>query len=89
MERKSQSEIEAKIKEILISELRVEPQSFDGNSGNLTLLGRGIGLDSIEALTLVTAIEKEFGIEVSDAEFNVDLFESIRTLSAFIEGKLS
>jgi acyl carrier protein len=81
--------IEAKIKAILVSELKVDAESLAGNDSNLSLLGKGIGLDSIEMLILVAEIEKAFDVEIADAEFKADLFESLHTLSGFIMSKLS
>ena len=39
------------------------------------------------ALELVAAIEEAFGIEVTDDELRVELFESLRDLVEYVEGK--
>jgi acyl carrier protein len=52
------------------------------------LLGRGIGVDSIEVLQLVTAIEKEFDLTIDDDELAAEQFRSVGNLITFIEGKL-
>jgi acyl carrier protein len=81
--------IEETIKEILISELELDAHILEANGASTPLLGRGIGLDSIDALTLVAAIEKRFDIEVADADLEIDLFRSIRTLADYIARRLS
>ena len=48
------------------------------------LFGEALGLDSIDALTLVVAIKKDYGIAVPDAATSRRHFESIRTLAEFI-----
>ena len=88
MEEKLLHEIEAKIKEILIAELEVDPVVLRSCDSCTPLLGRGIGLDSVETLTLVAGIEKEYRIHVEDEELTADLFRDIRTLAEFISGKI-
>jgi acyl carrier protein len=84
MENDSRSVIEEKIKQILITELEVNPETIAKSNSTTPLLGRGIGLDSIEALALVAAIEKEFNIQLEDDEIKVDLFRDTGTLAEYI-----
>jgi len=84
MEENSRSEIEEKIKQILISELEVNPKTLAKTNSSTPLLGRGIGLDSIEALVLVAAIEKEFNMQVEDDDITVGLFRDTATLAEYI-----
>ncbi len=85
--KKNRSEIESKIKEILISELEVNPAIITDSSSDTPLLGRGVGLDSMETLSLVAAVEREFDIEVADDDLTVELFKSIGTLADYIMKK--
>ncbi len=82
-------QIEEAIRGILVSELELDLRAWGASSATTPLLGRGIGLDSIDALTLITALEKQFGIEVDDAELTVGLFKTLRTLAEFILHKTS
>lgn len=88
MEKNSYSEIEEKIKRILISELGVNPTIIATSSPSTPLLGRGIGLDSMETLSLVAAVEREFDIEVADDDLTVELFKSIGTLAEYVLKKI-
>ena len=88
MEEKLLLEIEEKIKQILIAELEVDPVVLGTCDSRTPLLGRGVGLDSVETLTLVAGIEREYRIHVDDEELTVDLFRDIRTLAEFISGKI-
>lgn len=76
--------IEEKIKKILISKFEIKPALLTELNPDTPLLGRGIGLDSIEAMALVAAIEKEFDIEISDNELTVDLVKNIGSLSEHV-----
>jgi len=53
------------------------------------LLGAISQLDSMSVITIVLELEKEFGIEIAEYEISASEFETIGTLSAFIEKKLS
>ncbi len=56
---------------------------------DVPLLGRGVGLDSLDAISLAVAIEREFDIEIDDDELDASLFESIATLAEHVRAKLS
>lgn len=53
------------------------------------LLGHGIGLDSIEILSVIAAIEDEFGLTLEDEELQVEYFRTLGSLVTFIQGKLA
>lgn len=57
-----------------------------GNSSRL--LGNGL-LDSLAILDVVTFLEKEFQITVTDEELLPENFQSIDSLTAFVQGKLN
>ena len=80
-------EIEERIKRLLISSLEMSPAALDGVGPRTPLFGRGLGLDSVEALALVTAIEQDFRITVDDAEFTADLLQDLATLADFVRRK--
>jgi acyl carrier protein len=82
-------EIEAKIKKILTAELAVDPATLANSNSSTPLLGRGIGLDSIETLALVAGIEEGFDIQIEDNDLTVDLFKDIGTLAAYVLRKTS
>jgi len=53
------------------------------------LFGEGLGLDSVDALELVVALEKEFRIRIQSHEVGKESFVSVSALAAFIEGRLA
>lgn len=77
-------EIETQIKRLLVSELKVNPALLENTDPTMPLLGRGIGLDSVEAMALLVSLEEEFGLAIPDNDLTVDLFESVRTLADYI-----
>ncbi|MGB0909846.1 MAG: acyl carrier protein [Nitrospirales bacterium] len=52
------------------------------------LLENGL-LDSLGILDVVTYLEEEFGISVSDEELTPDNFQSIQTMSGYVQEKKS
>jgi acyl carrier protein len=77
-------EIAEKIKQLLISDLQVDPDVLARSDLQTPLLGRGIGLDSMEALTLALALEREFDLQVRDEDLTVELFASIGNLAEYV-----
>lgn len=49
------------------------------------LFESGLGVDSIEALALVNAIERRFGVAIPDDEIGLGMFQDIRSLAEVLE----
>ena len=49
------------------------------------LFVEGLGLDSIDALELVVALETDFGIRITDAAVAREAFSSVSALADFVE----
>jgi acyl carrier protein len=77
-------EIEQKIKEILVHDLEIQHSLLIDATAATPLLGRGIGLDSMETLTLVTGLEREFDFQVDDEELNAELFQTLGSVTDFV-----
>lgn len=56
--------IDAKVKEIIINELGVEPEKVTPDASFV----EDLGADSLDTVELVMAFEEEFGIEIPDEE---------------------
>jgi acyl carrier protein len=52
------------------------------------LLGRGIGLDSVEALQLVVAAETKFDLTVDDSDLKPEHFRTVGSFATFLEQRL-
>ena len=72
-------------KKFLIEALRVPDMEPDDLQNDEPLFGEGLGLDSIDALTLVVAIDKKYGVRVPDAAISRKYFENVETLATFLE----
>jgi acyl carrier protein len=89
MRKEFMDELEARVQAIILRQLQEDMRHVKEITLETPILGNGLGLDSLEALALVTRIEAEFGIFVDDEELNVDLFENIGTLAKYVGIKLS
>lgn len=70
-----------------------EVMSLGGRSAAFSretlLLGAIPELDSMAVVTLITAIEEQFGIVVDDDDIDGDTFASVGSLVEFVSGKLA
>ena len=71
-------------KQLIISALRIEGMTTADIETDAPLFGEGLGLDSIDALQLVVAMEKEYGVVVPDAATGTKVFRSVRTMAEHI-----
>jgi acyl carrier protein len=72
------------VKQLIIDSLRIEGMAPEDIETDAPLFGEGLGLDSIDALQLVVAMEKDFGVVVPDAETGAVVFQSVRSMAAYI-----
>ena len=69
--------------------LGVDADVVTKSDATMPLLGNGIGLDSMETLTLVAEVEEAFDIQVEDDDLTVGLFDSIGSLTEYVLRKQS
>jgi acyl carrier protein len=72
------------VKQLIIDSLRIEGMSAEDIETDAPLFGEGLGLDSIDALQLVVAMEKDYGVVVSDAATGTVVFQSVRSMAKYI-----
>jgi len=56
---------------------------------DMRLLGALPGFDSMAVVSVLTAIEEEFGITAEDDELSADIFETLGSLDQFVKNKLA
>ncbi|MSP26857.1 MAG: acyl carrier protein [Myxococcales bacterium] len=79
------TELEYRIKEIIVDALQlvdVQPETIPTDA---PLFGAGLGLDSIDALELASALERNFMVTFSETDPEMrDAFRSVAGLAAFV-----
>lgn len=73
------------LKKMIIDTLRLEDITPGDIENEASLFRDGLGLDSIDALELVVAIEKIFNIIIEDENVGQKAFASITALGMFIQ----
>ena len=82
------SDLHHDIKQLIIDALGLEDISTDDIGDHQTLFGEGLGLDSVDALELGLAIQREYGIKIdADAKDTRNHFSNVASLAAFVTAK--
>jgi len=81
------SELKQQVKEMIIQRLKLEGMKPDDIDDAAPLFGDGLGLDSIDALELVLAIEQTFGVKIEDEASGMKAFRNVESLVSFIAEK--
>ena len=76
-------EAQSKLKHFIVTELMHE-EDDDLLDDEEPLLGSGI-VDSLGIMRLVSYIEEEFGIEVSEEDLVPEHFQTVNRMAAFVE----
>ena len=73
------ADVEAKVKEIIINELGVEPEKVTPEASFV----EDLGADSLDTVELVMAFEEEFGMEIPDEE--AEKLQTVRDAVNYIQ----
>lgn len=77
--------LKQQIKEAMVEELMLS-QTAEDIQDDVPIFGpEGLGLDSVDALQLTVAIEKRFGLKLSDGESARTALRSVNTIAEAIE----
>ena len=87
MSKDFQGEVEARIRTCILRRLEGAMCHPGEIAIDTPILGKGLGLDSVDLLALVTEIECEFDILFDDEELTVNRFENIGTLAECVKKK--
>jgi acyl carrier protein len=73
------------LKNKIIEALNLEEVTPADIKDDEPLFGTGLGLDSIDALDLVSMLERDYGILIQDMEVARQAFASYRSLEDFVQ----
>ncbi len=77
--------LHAELKKLIVETLALEDTKPDEIETDAPLFGEGLGLDSIDALEIAMVLEERYGVTLDDdPESNQRVFESVRSLTAFV-----
>lgn len=76
------------VKAVVVETLGVDPQAAELLDSGTPLLGSLPELDSMAVLELVLALEDRFGIAIDGEDVTADVFETLGSLTAFVDDRL-
>jgi acyl carrier protein len=78
-------ELKTQIKHLMVENLMLQT-SAEEIADDLPLFGPGgLGLDSVDALQLVVALDKNYGLKISDPEAAKGILQNVNTIAAAIQ----
>lgn len=78
------AELVKELKKLIIEKLKLEDITADEIGDDTQLFGEGLGLDSIDALELVVALEKTYAIRIPDEDVGKEAFRSVSALADYV-----
>ncbi len=79
--------LQQRIKDVMTSNLMLDVAAADIGDDSPLFGPGGIGLDSVDALQLVVALDKNFGLKIADQSKAKDILQTVNTIAAAIEAK--
>ena len=81
--------LKARIKALMVENLMLQITT-DEIADELPLFGPGgLGLDSVDALQLVVALDKNFGLKIRDPEAARQILQNVSTIAQAVQEKLA
>jgi len=80
----NKEELVLEIRKIIIQSLSLDQDALDQVANNVPFLREELGIDSIDILELVVALERKYKIKVGNAETAKEIFKSIDSIADFI-----
>ena len=84
-----QAQTRAALKNLIVETLNLEGTSPDSIADDEPLFGSGLGLDSVDALELMVALEKAYGIKIDANQVDKAALASVTNLARFIDERVS
>ena len=81
------TEVLNQLKKIIVNDLDVNVTNEADIKEDISLFEDGVGLDSVAIMEFISLIESSFSIEFADDELNLEPFETLQVLTAFIVNK--
>jgi acyl carrier protein len=83
------AELKTQIKHLLVENLMLQSRPEE-IADDLPLFGPGsLGLDSVDALQIVVALDKNYGLKIPDPEAAKKVLQSVNTIAAAVEARLA
>jgi acyl carrier protein len=81
------TELRAEIKRMLVTNLMLQTTAEEIKDDQLLFGPGSLGLDSVDALQIVVALDKNYGLKIPDPETARKVLQSVDTIVAAVEQK--
>jgi acyl carrier protein len=81
------TELKQRIKEIMVENLMLQITAAEITDDKPLFGAEGLGLDSVDALQLVVALDKNFGLKIPDPAAAKEILVSVNTIAAAVQAK--
>jgi len=79
------TELKSEIKRLLVENLMLQISAEEIGDDRPLFGPNGLGLDSVDALQLVVALDKNYGLKLSDTEIARKAMQNVNTIAAAIQ----
>ena len=79
------TQLKRRIKELMVENLMLQVTADDITDDKPLFGPEGLGLDSVDALQLVVALDKNFGLKIPDPAAAKEILVSVNTIAAAIQ----
>ncbi|TAL04986.1 MAG: acyl carrier protein [Verrucomicrobia bacterium] len=83
------TELKSQIKQVLVENLMLQVSAEEIGDDQPLFGPGGLGLDSVDALQLVVALDKNYGLKLSDTEVARKTLQTVNTIAAAIQAHQS
>ena len=84
---KTRGELVDEIKRLIVDSVNLQHIPLSDITESTTLFGEGLGLDSVDVLEIVVAVERKYGLRVRDAQTGQRTFRSVGSIADFVAQK--
>ena len=81
------TELKQRIKQIMVENLMLQVTANEIGDEQALFGPGGLGLDSVDALQLVVALDKNFGLKIPDPAAAKEILQTVNTISAAVQKK--
>jgi acyl carrier protein len=78
------SDLNQRIKELMVENLMLQVTAAEIGDDQPLFGPTGLGLDSVDALQLVVALDKNFGLKIPDPAAAKEILQSVNTIAAAV-----
>ncbi|MBN1414739.1 MAG: acyl carrier protein [Bacteroidales bacterium] len=83
------TELKREIKVLIIETTKIPGITPETIANDTPLFGEGLGIDSIDAIEIVLALQQKYGIRIDDQNLARFILQSVDTIADFVQKETS